>query len=57
MPETYKYRSVHSQPTIGLSVGSPVEEIEKGLKEMKGFPTSEEEEQYQSTRPPIALRD
>jgi hypothetical protein len=26
-----------SQPTIGLNKGSPVEELEKGLKELKGF--------------------
>ena len=28
-----------SQPTIGVSVGSPMEELEKGLKELKGFET------------------
>jgi hypothetical protein len=28
-----------SQPTIGLSTGSPMEEIEKGLKLLKGFAT------------------
>ena len=28
-----------SQPTIGLSTGSPMEELEKGLKELKGFVT------------------
>jgi hypothetical protein len=27
------------QPTIGLSTESPVEELEKGLKELKGFAT------------------
>jgi hypothetical protein len=27
------------QPTIGLSVGSPIEDLEKGLKEQKGFAT------------------
>jgi hypothetical protein len=25
--------------TLGLSVGSPIEELEKGLKELKGFTT------------------
>jgi hypothetical protein len=25
------------QPTIGLSTGSPMEELEKGPKELKGF--------------------
>ena len=32
-----KYRGGCSKPTIGLSTGSPVEELEKGLKELKGF--------------------
>jgi hypothetical protein len=27
------------QPTIGLSTGSPMEELEKGLKKLKGFAT------------------
>ena len=39
MPETDKYRGRFSQPTIGLSVGSAIEELEKGLKELKGFIT------------------
>jgi hypothetical protein len=37
MPETDKYRCGCSQPIIGLSMGIPVEELEKGLKELKGF--------------------
>jgi hypothetical protein len=52
LPELYKYRGGYSQPTIGLSVGSPIEELEKGLKELKGFATPEEEQQYEPTRPP-----
>jgi hypothetical protein len=32
-----KYRSGGSQPSIGLSTGSPIHELEKGPKEMKGF--------------------
>ena len=32
-----KYRGGCLQPTIGLSMGSPMEELEKGLKELKGF--------------------
>jgi hypothetical protein len=32
-----KYRSGCSQPSIGLSTGSPMEELEKGLKELKKF--------------------
>jgi hypothetical protein len=27
------------QPTIELSTGTPMEELEKGLKELKGFAT------------------
>jgi hypothetical protein len=38
-------------------VGSPIEEIEKGLKELKEFATPEEEQQYQPTRHPRAPRD
>jgi hypothetical protein len=37
LPEPYKYRGRCSQPTIGWSTGSPIEELEKGLKELKGF--------------------
>jgi hypothetical protein len=33
-------------------MGSPVEELEKGLKLLKRFATPEEEQQYQLTRPP-----
>jgi hypothetical protein len=29
-----------------------MEELKKGLKELKGFATLKEEQQYQSTRPP-----
>ena len=39
LPESDKYRGGCSQPTIGLSTGSPMEELEKGLKEQKGFTT------------------
>jgi hypothetical protein len=37
LPVCDKYRSGGSQPSIGLSTGSPVEELEKGPKELKGF--------------------
>ena len=37
MPD--KYRSGCSQSTIELSMESPIEELEKGLKELKGFAT------------------
>jgi hypothetical protein len=39
LPEPYKYRGRCSQPNNGLSTGSPIEELEKGLKELKGFAT------------------
>ena len=39
MPEPDKYKGRCSQPTIGLSIGSPIEELEKGLKELKGVAT------------------
>jgi hypothetical protein len=32
-----KYRSRCSQATIGLSTGYPIEELEKGPKELKGL--------------------
>jgi hypothetical protein len=31
--------------------GALIEELEKGLKELKGFATLEEDQQYQPTRP------
>jgi hypothetical protein len=36
---------------------SPMEELEKGLKELEGFAIPWEEQQYQPTRPPRAPRD
>jgi hypothetical protein len=35
----------------------PIEELEKGLKELKGFTTPWEEQQYQPIRPPRAHKD
>jgi hypothetical protein len=32
-----KYRCGCWQPTIGFSMGTPMEELGKGLKELKGF--------------------
>jgi hypothetical protein len=32
-----KYRGGLLQPTFGLSTGSPMKELEKGPKELKGF--------------------
>jgi hypothetical protein len=37
---------------IELITGSPMEELEKGLKEPKGFGTPKEEQQHQPTRAP-----
>ena len=37
--EPGKYRGGCLQPTIGLIMGSPMEELDKGLKELKGFAT------------------
>jgi hypothetical protein len=34
-----------------------MEELEKGLKELKGFATSQEEQQYEPTCTPRAPRD
>ena len=37
LPAPDKYRGGCSQPTIGLNRGSPMEELEKRPKELKGF--------------------
>ena len=37
LPVPHKYRSGCSKPSIGLSIGFPVKELEKGPKELKGF--------------------
>jgi hypothetical protein len=37
LPVPDKYRSGFSQPSIGLSTRSPMKELEKGPKELKGF--------------------
>jgi len=39
LPEPDKYRGRCLQPTIELRMGSPMEELEKGLKELDGFAT------------------
>jgi hypothetical protein len=52
LPESDKYRGGFSQPNFGLSTGSPMEELDKGLKELKGFAVPWEEKQYQPTRTP-----
>jgi hypothetical protein len=38
-------------------MGSLVEELEKGLKELKGFSSLYEEQEYQPTRPPRVSMD
>ena len=37
LPVPDKYRGGCSQPNIALSVGSSIKDLEKGLKELKGF--------------------
>jgi hypothetical protein len=37
LPEPGKFIGRCSRPTIGLSAGSPMEYLEKGLKELRGF--------------------
>ena len=39
LQEPDKYRGRCSNSTIGLSTGSPMEDLEKELKELKGFAT------------------
>jgi hypothetical protein len=39
LPEPYKYRGRCLQPIIELIKGSPMEELEKELKELKRFAT------------------
>jgi hypothetical protein len=43
LPDPDQYRCC-SQSTIRLNIGTPMEELEKGLKELKGFATLYEEQ-------------
>ena len=43
VPEPYTYRRRCYQPTIGLGFGSPMEELEGRLEELKGFTAPWEE--------------
>jgi hypothetical protein len=52
LPEPDKYRGGCSQPTIGLSTGSPMVELEKGLKELRTFAVPWGEQQCQMVRFP-----
>jgi hypothetical protein len=45
------------QSTIGLSIRSLMEEIEKGLKDLRGFAAPWWEQQYQEARTPGAPRN
>jgi hypothetical protein len=49
--------SICFQTIIGLSTGSPIEELEKGPKELKGFIVPYEEQQYESNSNPRTTRD
>jgi hypothetical protein len=55
LPEPDKYRGRSSQPTIGLNAGSLMEELEKGLKELRGFAAPWREQQCQQSRGPCPL--
>jgi hypothetical protein len=37
MPDPDQYRCICSQPTFRLSTGAQMEELEEGLKELKGL--------------------
>ena len=50
MPD--KYRGGYSQPAIGLSTWSSMEELEKGPKELKRFASPYKEQQCEPTIPP-----
>jgi hypothetical protein len=39
LPERFYQHQMQKQPTIGLSLGAPVEELGEGLKELKGIAT------------------
>jgi hypothetical protein len=40
------------KPTIERNEGTPIKDLGEGLKELKGFSTPYEEQQYQPTNPP-----
>jgi hypothetical protein len=44
-----KYRSEYSPSSIGCSTGSPMKELEKIPKDLKGFAAPKEEHQYELT--------
>jgi hypothetical protein len=55
VPEPDQYRCGCSQPAIRQSTGTLIEELGKGLKELKGLATPQEEK-YQPIRPTKAPR-
>jgi hypothetical protein len=56
-PVPDKYRGGSSQPTIALSTGSPMKELEKLPKYPKGLASQYEEQQYELTSTPRAPSD
>jgi len=55
LPEPDKYRGRCSQPTIELKTGSRMEELEKGLKELKGLQPYEKSNINQSDTPELPM--
>ena len=53
MPDKYRIRC--SQSTIGLNTVSRMEELEKVPRELKGFATSQEEQQYETMCTPEVI--
>jgi hypothetical protein len=45
-------KSIQKRKIIGLSTGSPMKELEKELKELKGFAVQEKEQQYETNSSP-----
>ena len=56
LPEPDNYRGGCLQPTIWLSMGSPEEKLEKGLKELRGCAAPLGEQQCQLARLPAELQ-
>jgi hypothetical protein len=54
MPVPDKYRGGYTQSAIGWNTGSPMDELEKVPKELKGFGTLLVEQQYELTITPRA---
>jgi hypothetical protein len=52
LPKSDKYKGRCLLPTTGLSTESPVRELEKGLKELKGFQTHRKNNNINQADPP-----